>query len=115
MTTQETSSLLEKHLKKTTITSNVISSFIAIVIALSICYGFYFNTTATLSAHTTDIRQVKEDVVDIKNKLSDNTSFQGVTQAQQNDMKARIQRIEDKQDKLLELMITVNKNIKLDK
>lgn len=106
--------VLESHIKKTTITSNAVSVLIALITAVTICYGFYFNTNATLNNHTQSIKEVKEDVGIIKEKISNSKSFEGVTQAQQNDMKARIQRIEDKQDQMIELILSLNKNYKIE-
>ena len=99
---------LEKHLKKTTITSNLVSVFVALITASSVGYGFYYNTNNTLESHTIQIRDVKTDVESLKNAVTNSAIFQGATgeqiksvEVQVNDVKASQIRIEEKLDRLI--------------
>jgi len=60
--------ILEKHLKKSSLISNTVSLVIALVTALSVGYGFYYNTKATLSKHGEEIQEVKKDVRDVNKR-----------------------------------------------
>jgi hypothetical protein len=99
---------LESHLNKTTITSNIVSVVIALVTALSIGYGFYYNTKDTLNDHTLQINEVKVEVKEIKEAVNNSAVFQGASteqikslENQMNDVKSSQLRIEEKIDKLI--------------
>jgi len=105
-----TTEVLEKHLKKTTIVSNVVSLVIALLTATSIAYGFYFNTNSTLEMHSRDIKDIKQDIGVIKQDMTNTAVFKGMTEAEQKAIQDRVTRIEDKQDKILEVLGTINRN-----
>jgi septal ring factor EnvC (AmiA/AmiB activator) len=99
---------LERHLKKSTITSNLVSVAIALLTALSVGYGFYYNTNSTLDSHTMQIKEVKTDVESLKDAVNNSAIFQGATgeqikavEVQVNDVKASQIRIEEKLDRLI--------------
>jgi septal ring factor EnvC (AmiA/AmiB activator) len=99
---------LEKHLKKSTITSNLVSVFVALITASSVGYGFYYNTNSTLDSHTIQIKEVKTDVESLKDAVTNSAIFQGATgeqiksvEVQVNDVKASQIRIEEKLDRLI--------------
>lgn len=100
--------ILERHLKKTTITSNVVSLVIAMFVALGVGYGFYYRTITTLDEHSENIESVKRDVLDIKTNLQDNAVFQGVSnsemeslQKQVNGVETKVDRLDEKLDKII--------------
>lgn len=99
---------LEKHLKKSAITSNVVSVFIALITALAVGFGFYYTTNNTLDNHTTQLKEVKADVETLKDAVNNSAVFQGATgeqiksvELQVNDVKNSQIRIEEKLDKLI--------------
>lgn len=99
---------LEKHLKKSTITSNLVSVVIALLTALTVGYGFYYNTNSTLNNHTNQINEVRIDVQDLKEAVTNSAVFQGSSSEQMksmelqvNDVKASQIRIEEKLDRLI--------------
>lgn len=99
---------LEKHLKKSTITSNLVSVVIALLTALTVGYGFYYNTNSTLNNHTNQINEVRTDVQDLKEAVTNSAVFQGSSSEQMksmelqvNDVKASQIRIEEKLDRLI--------------
>ena len=99
---------LEKHLKKTTIISNVVGLFIALSTALSVGYAFYYKTSYTQTEHTKSIYDLKTDVTEIKVKLNEATLSTGISGSEINSLKDRMDkmeqnqnRIEDKIDKIL--------------
>lgn len=99
-----TNDQLERHLKRWSIKANVIAVVSAIIMALSFGYGFYYNTNAQLQQNTSDIKEIKVDVEEINDKVTDNSVFKGSSQAELNALKDQVKRIEDKQDKMLDMM-----------
>lgn len=104
----ETTLILEKHLKKTTIVSNTISVVIALVAAMSVGYGFYYNTQDTQKTHTEDIRSLKQEVDVLKVNMNGAQINQSATTEQVkalNNQVIRLQttmdRVEDKIDKII--------------
>lgn len=102
------SALLERHIKKTTIISNVISMVAAVVGACLIAYAFYYDTTTTLDQNTRDIQEVKSEVNEIKTTLQDNAVFQGISKTeieaikkQMTGMESKVDRIDEKLDKII--------------
>ncbi len=99
---------LEKHLKRTTFTSNILSVIVALLTAFGVGYGFYYNTNNTLDNHTIQIREVKKDVESLKDAVNSSAIFQGATgeqikavEVQVNDVKNSQIRIEEKLDRLI--------------
>jgi hypothetical protein len=93
---------LEKHLKKSSLVSNTISLVIAMITALSVGYGFYYNTKSTLEQHGTDIKEVKQEVRDVNQKINDTDVFKGISEERFKEMDEKITKMDEKLDKLLQ-------------
>lgn len=100
--------ILEKHLKKASIYTNFISGLVAVVVAMSVGYGFYYNTKATLEQHTTDIQEVKSDVSEIKKNVEATNVFKGVSEIEVkvlsekiNAIESNVSKMDEKLDKIL--------------
>lgn len=91
---------LEKHLKKITIVSNVVSMVAAVIGACLVGYAFYYDTTTTLNQNTNDIQSVKDEVNEIKTTLQDNAVFQGVSKYEIEAIKKQMNGVEDKVDRI---------------
>ena len=99
---------LERHLKKFSITNNVISIIVALTTACSVGYGFYYKTTDTLEMHSTQIEEIKTSVNELNVSVNNSAVFQGASKEQikslenqVSDVKKTQDRIEDKIDKLI--------------
>lgn len=101
MTTEH--QLLEKHLKKTSLVSNSVSLVIALITALSVGYGFYYNTKSTLAQHGQEIQEVKKEVRDVNQKINDTDVFKGVSEERFKEMDEKITKMDEKLDKLLQM------------
>jgi hypothetical protein len=91
---------LEKHLKKSQLWSNSISAFVAILTASSVGYGFYYNTKNAINTHTEEIRELKQDVNEVKAKSNESAVFQGVSNAQIKALEDKVSSIDAKMDKM---------------
>lgn len=101
MTTEQ--QLLERHLKKTSLVSNSVSLVIALITALSVGYGFYYNTKSTLAQHGQEIQEVKKEVRDVNQKINDTDVFKGVSEERFKEMDEKITKMDEKLDKLLQM------------
>ena len=93
--------VLEKHLKKTTIITNIFSMLVAGITTLAIVNSFYYNTTNTLNRHTDQINDVQKDVKVIKENIKDAQIFQGVSSAELTDIKEKVDKMDEKLDRIL--------------
>ena len=92
--------VLEKHLKKATIYTNFISGIVAVVVASSVGYSFYYNTKSTLDQHTDDIKEVKKDVNEIKSDIQAVDVFKGVSEVEVKTLSDKINTIENNVSKM---------------
>ena len=91
---------LEKHLKKATLITNFISGLVAVACALSVGYGFYYQTRETLNEHTQDIKEVKTDVSVIKKDIQEVDVFKGVNKVEVKTLEDKIQKLESDMSKM---------------
>lgn len=92
---------LEKHLKKSSLMSNSISLLIALLTALSVGYGFYYNTKSTLESHTEKIEDVEKNVHGIDEKINQIEVYKGVSQSEINELKSKVDKMDEKLDRIL--------------
>ncbi len=93
--------VLEKSIRKTTLTSNVISIFIAIIAALGVGFGFYFNTNSQLERHDNTIKVLEEEVEETQVLLNDIQVFRGVSSTEMKNLEKKVDKIDEKIDKLI--------------
>lgn len=92
---------LERHLKKTAILTNAVSVIIALATALSVGYGFFYNTKATLNDHTTEIQKVEKEVIDIKTKINETDVFKGVYESELKQLQKKVDNMDEKLDRII--------------
>lgn len=99
---------LELHLKKATSFTSFLSAIIALICAMSVGYGFYYQTSMTLNMHTTDIKEVQSDVSEIKKDVQAVDVFKGVSEFEVKALEDKITNLEgdvskmdEKLDKIL--------------
>jgi len=100
--------LLERSIKRTTVISNAVSVGVSVVTAIFLIYGFYYKTNTTLDSHTEQIKEVKVDVVNIKEKINEAQINEGVSKAEMkalqdkvNGIDTKVDRMDEKLDKIL--------------
>lgn len=100
--------ILEKHLKRANFISNAVSVVVALFTALSVGFGFYYNTKSTLNVHTSDIKEIKVEVEQVKTKVNESAVYQGVSSAEikslqekVNSIDAKVDKVDEKLDKLI--------------
>jgi predicted PurR-regulated permease PerM len=108
LNTTPESLIFERFLKKTTITNSIISIVLALVTAIAVVLGFYYNTKSTINAHTIEIKEIKIEVKSLNDVLNQFSVLQNgekeqikALQDQIVDVKKSQERIENKIDKLI--------------
>lgn len=92
---------IEKSIKKSVFTTNIVSVVIAIFSALGVGYGFYFNTKSTLEKHETELKELREDVNTNTRILNDIQVFKGVSSSEMKSLEKKVDKIDEKLDKLI--------------
>ena len=96
--------LLEKHVKKTTIIANLISLVVGVGCFLFIIYGFYYETSDSISTNTEDIKNMENRFNVLEEKYNDTEVFQGVSKTEilqlQKDVNTMQQSLDKQNDKL---------------
>lgn len=92
---------LEKSIKRTSLTSNLISIFLAVVTALGVGFGFYYTTKSRLSTHDTQIQEIQETVKETENKVNDLKVYKGVSSTEMKNLNEKVDKIDEKLDKLI--------------
>lgn len=103
------SQTLERHLKKASLISNVVSISIATITAIGIGAGFYYSTQSTLERHEEDLQQIKIDVNETKKHLNDIEVYRGVSATEIKNIDKKVDAIDVKLDRILTL---AQKNVK---
>lgn len=104
--------VLEKHLKKATVFTNVISFIVAALVAFVssavIVYAFYYDTNAALESHSNSINQIVIDVENIEDRVQQNEVVNSVTRIeietlkkQMTSIEAKVDRIDEKLDRII--------------
>jgi len=107
-----TNAILEKHLKKWSLKANFVAVMVAVLTAASIGYGFYYKTNSQLDQNKSDIGEIKEDVDQINDKITNSTVFQYVSAVEMKNFDDRLEKVEagqirteKKLDRVLEILI----------
>ena len=96
-----TNANFDRALKRSSLMSTVMSLVVAILSTMTIGFGFYYNTNATLEAHERDIKQIKVDVEATKTKVNDIEIFRGVSGAEMKNLEKKVDNIDAKLDRIL--------------
>jgi peptidoglycan hydrolase CwlO-like protein len=94
---------LEKSIRKTTLTSNITSIIIAIIAAFGTGYGFYFNTKSALESHDKSIKNLENRVKENTEHINNIHIYKGVSSAEMKNLEKKVDKIDEKLDKLIEL------------
>lgn len=92
--------LLERSIKRTTVISNAVSIGVSVFTAVFLIYGFYYKTNTTLDSHTEQIKEIKTDVVNIKEKMNQAELSEGVSKAEMKALQDKVNGIDNKVDKM---------------
>lgn len=93
--------VLERSIKKTTLTSNIVSIMIAIISALGVGFGFYYNTNSRLETNERSIKQLETEVESTQRQVNKMEVFKGVSSAEMKNLEKKVDKIDEKLDKLI--------------
>ena len=99
-----TNANFDRALKRSSLVSTVMSLVVSILSTMTIGFGFYYNTQATLNAHEKDIKQIRIEVEATKTKVSDIEIFRGVSGAEMKNLEEKVDKVDEKLDRILDKM-----------
>ena len=67
----EAKTVTHEEFNKIRLYSNTVSLVVAMVTALGVGFGFYYNTKTTLESNTIEIKDIKDEVKGIKFQIQD--------------------------------------------
>ena len=105
----EATTITNKEFNKFRLFSNTLSLIVALVTALGVGFGFYFNTKSTLDSNAVDMREVKDAQKNIEKQLQDIQVFKGVSSTEVKNLDEKVDHIEEdlkKMDSKLDRIIT---------
>jgi uncharacterized protein HemX len=92
---------LERSIKRTTLTSNLVSIFVAIISALGVGFGFYFTTQSRLDSHNEKIENIESDLENTHKQINEIQIYKGVSSSEMKNLDKKVDKIDEKLDQLL--------------
>ena len=92
---------LERSIRKTTLATNLMSIAVTLVTGMAVTFGFYYKTNASIQTHDKQIVEIKKDVKETIDKLSQIEVFKGVSSSEMLNLEKKVDKIDEKLDKLL--------------
>lgn len=92
---------VDRIIKKTQLTSNFISLTVAIIAALGVGFGFYFNTDNRLNQCEQNIQQLEKVVKKNTEHINQIQVYKGVSSAEMKMIEKKVDKIDEKLDKLI--------------
>ena len=92
---------LERSIRKTTLATNLMSIAVTLVTGMTVTFGFYYKTNASIQTHDNQIVEIKKDVKETIDKLSQIEVFKGVSSSEMLNLEKKVDKIDEKLDKLL--------------
>ena len=93
---------------KTAVVSQIISIAVALVVAMSTGYGFFYQTKSTLDIHSRQIQEIKNNLNNATSKINDINVDSGISETQLtllqskvNKLENQIEKMDDKLDRIL--------------
>ena len=74
---------------------------ITLVTAMAVTFGFYYKTNSNIAVHDKAIIEIRKDVEDTKDKVSQIEVFKGVSSSEMKNLEKKVDKIDEKLDKLL--------------
>lgn len=81
--------------------SLALPSLIAIFSTFTICYGFYYETITGLNQNEADIKEIKDEVRQISNKMNDVAVYKGISESKINELQLKVEKMDIKLDQII--------------
>lgn len=92
---------LERSIRKTTLATNLMSIAVTLVTGMAVTFGFYYKTNGSIQTHDKQIVEIKKDVKETIDKVSQIEVFKGVSSSEMLNLEKKVDKIDEKLDKLL--------------
>ena len=92
---------IERSIRKTTLVTNIMSIAVTMASGMAVTFGFYYKTNANIQTHDKQIIEIRKDVKETIDKLSQIEVFTGVSSSEMLNLEKKVDKIDEKLDKLL--------------
>ena len=92
---------IERSIRKTTLVTNIMSIAVTMASGMSVTFGFYYKTNANIQTHDKQIIEIKKDVKETIDKVSQIEVFKGVSSSEMKNLNKKVDKIDEKLDKLI--------------
>ncbi len=79
---------------------NIISILGAVIVALGVGYGFFYDTKDTLRHQGDDLKELKQDMHELKEDNNSTKIFKGVSSEEMKNLGEKVERIETSVEKM---------------
>lgn len=79
---------------------NIISIIGAVIVAIGVGYGFFYDTKNTLRHHGDDLKELKKDTHELKKDNNSTKIFKGVSSEEMKNLGEKVERIETSVEKM---------------
>lgn len=90
----EAKTVTHEEFNKIRLYSNTVSLIVAMVTALGVGFGFYYNTKTTLESNTIEIKDIKDEVKGIKFQIQDIEVYKGVSSTELENLDEKVNNIQ---------------------
>ena len=90
----EAKTVTHEEFNKIRLYSNTVSLVVAMVTALGVGFGFYYNTKTTLESNTIEIKDIKDEVKGIKFQIQDIEVYKGVSSTELENLDEKVNNIQ---------------------
>lgn len=90
----EAKTVTHEEFNKIRLYSNTVSLIVAMVTALGVGFGFYYNTKTTLESNTIEIKDIKDEVKGIKFQIQDIEVYKGVSSTELENLDEKVNDIQ---------------------
>tara|TARA_R110000822_G_scaffold238621_1_gene368693 strand:- start:196 stop:525 length:330 start_codon:yes stop_codon:yes gene_type:complete len=90
----EAKTVTHEEFNKIRLYSNTVSLVVAMVTALGVGFGFYYNTKTTLESNTIEIKDIKDEVKGIMFQIQDIEVYKGVSSTELENLDEKVNDIQ---------------------
>lgn len=91
---------VEQLSKKINLTQQIISIAITILTTIIVVYGFFYNMSQTIQIHTSQLKELQEEINDMRRTTEANEVYKGVSNVTIKNLEDKVNSIETKMDKI---------------
>ena len=96
---------VEKHMKRWNLRISIVAGLIGIFGSFMICTSFINKIESNQEKNTESIQKIDQKLEEMNSRLDANDVYRGTSQTEIDNMKSQLDRIENKQDKIMDILL----------